>query len=234
MEATSFNPQVRSLAKAYLIVKHFLLKRGYDSEIDWQYSVSLQDLNEQIFLRESAWVILCGGFHENIIRKKFPRISKAFLNWKSAIAISQNAAKCKEEALCFFNHKLKIDAIISIASYITDVGFTTILRRILSEGIHFLQQLFFIGPVTSLHLAKNIGIPVAKPDRHLVNLAKELGYRDVQQLCSYIANITSEPIAVVDLVLWRYLTLNNRNIARFSRLVGCLCSDRQETNIFPL
>jgi hypothetical protein len=225
LEATFLNPQVRSLAKAYLIVKRYLLTSGYDSEIDWQYSVSLHDLNEQIFLRESAWVILCGGFHENIIRKKFPRISKAFFNWKSAIAISQNAAECKEEALRFFNHKLKIDAIISIASYITNVGFPAILSKLFNEGIHFLQQLFFIGPVTSLHLAKNIGIPVAKPDRHLINLAKELGYGDVQQLCSNIANITSEPIAVVDLVLWRYLTLNYRNSARFSRLVGCLCSD---------
>ena len=225
MKATSLNPQIRSLAKAYLIVKQFLLKKGYDSEIDWQYSVSLHNLNEQIFLREAAWVILCGGFHENIIRIKFPNISKAFLNWKSAIAISQNAAECKEEALRFFNHKLKINAIISIASYITNVGFSTILRKLFNEGIQFLQELFFIGPVTSLHLAKNIGIPIAKPDRHLINLAKELGYGDVQELCSNIANITSEPIAVVDLVLWRYLTLNHRNIGRFSRLVGCLCSD---------
>jgi len=44
-----------------------------------------------------------------------------------------------------------------------------------AEGVWFLQQLPFIGPVTAFHLAKNLGIEAVKPDRHLCRLSKLLG-----------------------------------------------------------
>lgn len=225
MNTICSNTPVRHLAKAYLIIKQCLLEKGYADEIDWQYSVSLKDLDEQTFLRESAWVILCGGFHETIIRQKFPKISIAFLNWKSASIIVQNAAKCRQRALLQFNHKGKIDAILSIASRIDQDGFHDVASKILEGGIHFLQEFCFIGPVTSYHLAKNIGFPLAKPDRHLIRLSKNFGYNNVQQMCSDIANATDEPIAVVDLVLWRYATLSRRNITRYSNFIGRDCGN---------
>jgi hypothetical protein len=223
VDATCSNSLVRHPAKAYLIVKQCLIEEGYAGEIDWQYSVSLNDLNEQTFLRESAWVILCGGFHESIIRQIFPKISIAFLNWKSASFIVKNAAKCKRQALSHFNHKKKIDAILSIASRIDQDGFYQIASKILEGGTKYLQEFCFIGPVTSYHLAKNIGFPLAKPDRHLIRLSRNLGYKDVQQLCSDIANAIDEPIAVVDLVLWRYSTLSRRNITRYSNFISRDC-----------
>ena len=73
-----------------------------------------------------------------------------------------------------------------------------------------METLPWIGPITKYHLARNLGIDVAKPDRHLVRLAKRFGYNEstgVQQMCEELAERTRDRIGVVDVVLWRYANL---------------------------
>jgi hypothetical protein len=89
-------------------------------------------------------------------------------------------------------------------------GFPRTFLQIKEGGVNYLQQFPYLGPITSLHLAKNIGLPVAKPDRHLRRIADKLGYSCVQKLCEDIARATDEPVPVVDLVLWRYSTLRQQ------------------------
>ncbi len=72
-----------------------------------------------------------------------------------------------------------------------------------------------IGPITSFHLAKNLGYPVAKADRHVQRLSDELGFRDAQQLCQYLSEWSGEPVPVVDVVLWRYATLAPNYLTHF-------------------
>jgi hypothetical protein len=60
----------------------------------------------------------------------------------------------------------------------------------------------YVGPVTWRHLAKNLGAPVAKTDRHLVRLAA--GRPSVDVMCDEIGRWLGEPVAVVDIVLWRW------------------------------
>lgn len=210
----------RLIAKAYLIAKKRLIKMGYDGEIDWQYDVSLDQLNEPKLLQESAWVILNSGMKETVVRKRFHLISKAFNDWKSAKYISSNSCDCRKKALSYFNHKPKIDAIISIAKRISDEGFLTVLSGIKSYGIEYLKQFPFLGPVTSIHLAKNIGLEVAKPDRHLKRLASKIGYDSVQKLCEEISLITEDPVPVIDIVLWRFSTLYQENVMMFANRVS--------------
>lgn len=81
-------------------------------------------------------------------------------------------------------------------------------RTVLSDVLKILDELPWIGPITKYHLAKNLGFQVAKPDRHLVRIAKHFGYRDVQVMCAEIGNSTGDSIPVVDLILWRYANLN--------------------------
>jgi hypothetical protein len=202
---------LRQLAQGYLTAKSVVIEQGYASEIDWQYEVSLATITEQTLLREIAWVILCSGISERTIRCKFGDISRAFLSWKSAQDIVEHAETCKTKALNYFRHPSKIDAIISAASHIDELGFVKVVEKIEEDGISYLEQFPYIGPITCFHLAKNIGFPFAKPDRHLSNLAAHLGYNNVQQLCRDIAEITDEPVPVIDLVLWRYSTLCHRN-----------------------
>jgi hypothetical protein len=70
-----------------------------------------------------------------------------------------------------------------------------------------LRKLPFIGPVTSYHLAKNLGIDVVKRDRHLVRLAVHLGFSSAEEMCGAFGDQVGEPISVVDIVLWRYCVL---------------------------
>lgn len=206
----------RRLARAYLIAKDRLIKMGYDDEIDWQYEVSLDTLSEQKLLKETAWVILNSGMKESVIRSRFPSISKAFNDWVSASYIKENSYKCRHEAIKIFNHKPKINAIITISKNISNDGFNKILERIKTEGIEYLRKFPFLGPVTSIHLAKNIGMSVAKPDRHLKRLASITGYRNAQELCEEIALITADPVPVIDLVLWRIMTLYKNSVMKLA------------------
>jgi len=212
--------KLRRIAKAYLIAKKLVIEKGYAQEIDWQYGVSLDDLDERTFLRESAWVILNSGMREKVIRQLFGNISNAFFNWNSANLITQNAKTCKELALRHFNHETKIEAILYIVKRISTQGFCTIIDGIKQTGVNYLKQFPFLGPVTSIHLAKNIGLPLAKPDRHLIRFVSKVGYSNVQNLCEDISKTTDDPVSVVDIVLWRYSTLYRKKAIRMVEAIG--------------
>ena len=194
------------LADTYLRIKERVIQAGFAQEIDWQSNRSLARLTESEFLAESAWVILCSGMRETVIRQRYETISQAFLNWTSADAIVARRAACEEQALRVFRHRGKIMAIGSLCEKVSKYSFRQILRRIELEGAVYLQGLDFIGPITSLHLAKNIGVDIVKPDRHLVRMASAAGCSCPEQLCRCIADVIGDSVSVVDLVLWRYAT----------------------------
>jgi hypothetical protein len=156
-------------------------------------------------LREAAWVIFCSGFRERTLRSHFSYLSLSFCDWESAAVIAENAAECRTAALAAFNNQRKVNAVIEIAKRIVRVGFPTLKNDILRQPIEVLQTLPYIGPITVYHLAKNLGLPVAKPDRHLQRLAAALSYPDAHLLCQDIAALTGDPPQVVDLIFWRYL-----------------------------
>jgi hypothetical protein len=105
-----------------------------------------------------------------------------------------------------FRNARKLDAIVLIARHVDEVGFESLKSRILEDPVPELSTLPHIGPVTAWHLAKNLGFDAAKPDRHLVRLCHRLGFADVHELCGTIAAVTGQRVAVVDIVLWRYLS----------------------------
>jgi len=208
---------LRTLAKAYYVAKEAVIRWGFGDELDWQYNVSLDLLTENDFLREAAWVILSSGMSERVIRLKFPGVSRAFYDWTSAERIVANAPDCKAEAFNHFRHSMKIDAVITLATHICERGFSSVRQRVTEDGVLYLSQFPFLGPATSYHLAKNIGLAVAKPDRHLKRIALTLGYRSVQHLCADISTITDEPVPIVDLVLWRFAVHQSRYLRRLSK-----------------
>jgi len=173
-------------------------------EVEWQRTRRVAQFTETDLLREAAWVILCSGFREAIVRRRFDYISLSFCDWETAGSIVKSAGACRASALASLGNAKKMDAIVGVAERIYRVGFVRLKQRILSEPINELRKFPFIGPVTSWHLAKNLGFEVAKPDRHLVRLCRSLGFCDVQELCRSIAQTVGEAVHVVDLVLWRY------------------------------
>ncbi len=205
-----------ALAEAYVTAKERVIQSGYAHEIDWQYNIALEKITESNFLREAAWVILSAGMREQVIRNTFSAMSSAFRHWVRAADIVEHQKDCRQRAMMIFANKRKIDAIIRIAEEVSDKGFPAVLALLRQNGIQYLSGLPFMGPATSCHLAKNLGLPVVKPDRHLCRVAKRSGYCSPEVMCKEIARIVGDKLPVVDLVIWRYAKLDREYLALFS------------------
>lgn len=70
------------------------------------------------------------------------------------------------------------------------------------EVIAFCETLPHIGKITKFHLAKNLGVDVAKPDIWLVRVAQSCN-EDPQDLCQRLSRESGDRIATVDYVIWR-------------------------------
>lgn len=71
-----------------------------------------------------------------------------------------------------------------------------------SKKLEYLAALPWIGEITKFHLAKNFGLPYAKPDVHMHRLAAHEGC-EAQHLCERLAYSTGLSVGAVDTVLWR-------------------------------
>jgi len=192
----------------YFHAKSFIYERGYFPEVYFQETVALETLNKSDFYREYAWVVLSSGMSEKVIKKIFLNISMIFNNWKNPQYIIQNRRKIKTKALKVFNNRLKISALLEMANYLCQKSCSNIINSIRLIGTNYLMNFKFLGPTTSLHLAKNLGINIAKPDRHLSRMANLFGYTCPNRFCEAISSVTGEKKSVIDIVLWRYATLN--------------------------
>lgn len=200
-------PKKRLALDLFKRAESAVLEAGYAWEIEWQKQRRFKDFSEQDLLRESAWVILNSGFRESVIRKKFDYISLCFCDWESAAEIDRNREHCVTTALDGFGNARKLCAIARIASIIEEAGFSALQSAVREDPIPQLQKLPFIGPITSWHLAKNLGLDVAKNDRHLERIANYCGYLDAHELCDYLSEKTGQARAVVDIILWRSASL---------------------------
>jgi hypothetical protein len=197
----------KQLAWLYMTAKERVIEAGFADEIDWQEEITFGDLDEPTFLRESAWVVLSAGFRETIVRRRFGEISRAFLNWSSADLIMAKRETCRSDALVAFGNHRKIDAILGIVERVAVEGIGTIQKEIGSRGIEFIRELPFMGPTTACHLAKNLGVALVKPDRHLTRMAVKTGYKSADRMCRTIAEVVGDSLSVIDIVIWRYATI---------------------------
>jgi hypothetical protein len=204
------------IADKYLLAKQEVIRYGYSEEIDWQDNFCFDNVSESYFLEQLAWVILSTGMNEKIIRNKFSEISDVFYNWKNSDIILNTPNSVRKHALKIFNNKLKIDAILSGTRKVSVQGIENIKNNIRKFGPSSLMEFDYIGPVTSNHLAKNLGLNVTKADRHLLNICLATRRVTPDDLCKEIASIIDEKISVIDIVLWRYATLNKNYITFFA------------------
>lgn len=159
-----------------------LARRGFGGDVKW--SEELEPVADaDTFWREFAWVVLNSGMKNSIARGIWERVRPAVVAGRSASSV--------------FGHKGKSAAI--------DFVFAN-RERLLGEyqtaadKLDFLRGLPWIGAITCWHLAKNYGLDVAKPDRHLVRVAGEEG---THALCARLAKASGHRVATVDLVIWR-------------------------------
>jgi hypothetical protein len=197
------------LGRVYFIAKDYVIQKGYSYEIDWQEQVNIQDLTAQSFLKEYSWVVLASGLSDKVVSKVFPKIKTILKNWLDLEYIATNCDLLEKSLLNVFNNKLKIKALLDTSLIVYSKGFDRIKSEIQKKGITYLKSFSFIGETTCFHIAKNIGLAYAKPDRHLLRISNKIGFDSPHVLCKLISEYVAEKIQVVDLVLWRYATLDN-------------------------
>lgn len=212
----------------YKAAKRYVLAHGYAAELAWQDSLELASFTESDLLREASWVILCSGFREAVVRRSFDFISLCFCDWESASAICKYAEHCEATALTRFANRRKIRAIIETARLVEQIGFEKFKLSVMADPVESLRFLPFIGEITSFHLAKNLGFPASKPDRHLQRLASVLGYGGAGDLCLGLSNMSGDSVQVVDSVLWRFAERNG-----YARLVKHLKASPQTLYLQP-
>lgn len=221
MKNQNHSIDIEQIAHTYFYVKQLIHKKGFDEEINWQTNVSLELLTLSNFLREAAWVILSAGMKESVIASKFDYLSEIFHQW-NIDKINIHKSTLKKRSLKIFNHPQKINSIIRVSEIITTMGIVALKSRINAEGIEFFQSLPFIGPITKYHLAKNIGIRCSKPDRHLVRISNYFGYNNPEKMCKMLSDYIDENISVIDLVFWRFATLERNYLLKFDSFIGNL------------
>lgn len=205
------------LKDAFVFVRGFVAEQGFSDEIEWQESVSLDSLTERTFLQEYAWVVLASGMREAVVRKKFQLVAQCFYSWASGERIASNAESCVEAAMQVFRHERKLRAIAFTAALIATRGFRVFRSELESQPLATLRALPYIGPITQYHLAKNVGLNVAKPDRHLSRISSLFGFPTAESFCQSVANDTGAKVSVVDLVFWRFATLQGNYLEILSQ-----------------
>jgi len=177
------------LLKFYYMARDKILVEGYGWELEICERRTFDQTRPIDFLNEYVFVLCNAGLRNQAAQKIFDA-------WKN-------------EGAKAINHPSKRTAIIEMSKkddfiemFLIKLGASTDEYK-----IELLSQLSWIGNVTKYHLARNIGIDCAKPDRHLIRIAEKFGYTDVQDMCKFISNNVGERIGTVDVVLWRYSNL---------------------------
>jgi hypothetical protein len=212
-------PDLEGAMRVFGAASAYMAHDDRSGEVEWQRQVSLDNFTETDFLREAAWVILCSGFRERLVRRVFDHISLCFCDWESASSILEADPTCRNAAMASFRNAAKLSAIVGSALHVQRWGFVAFKQAVLVDPVGELRRLSHIGPVTVWHLAKNLGLDVAKPDRHLARLSRVLGFNDADHFCGVVARASGEQRKVVDLIVWRYLA-DNPHPQNFSRAIG--------------
>ena len=161
-----------------------LIANGHKPTIDWSEEIQ-PCVDAKAFALEAIYVICNSGM-------KF-QVANA-IYWKCVRALRR-----RQLATTVFGHPGKAPAI----------DFIWQNRRVLwaayeiaTNKLAFCATLPWIGPVTQFHLAKNLGVDVAKPDVHLERLADAEGI-SVAKLCARLARQTGYRVTTIDTILWR-------------------------------
>jgi hypothetical protein len=196
-----------ALVRLYLDAKQAVIAGGYVGDIDWAEGLDFEQMTESDFLSEGAWVIFNSGFRASTIRAKWGELQAAFRWFQSAQHIVGGARNCRKVALQAFGNKAKVDAVLELAAVVAEEGWPAIKAAIAKGGPEYLQRFRFIGKITCFHLARDLGLDCVKPDRHLARMAEAAGYATPLAMCTVIADFTGDRLGVVDMVLWRWATI---------------------------
>lgn len=187
--------QISNISQFYTTVKKYCLDNNFAQEIEFVTNNVRKGFEQQTpeqFLHQYMYVVINSGMKNQIAEDIYKR---ALINGITAIG-----------------HPGKRKAIEQASSNYRDWFEQLQKKESIDAKLDFLESLPWIGKITKYHLARNIGIDVAKPDRHLVKIAEKFGYLDVQKMCQDISSETGDRVGVIDVILWRAMNLSKGRI----------------------
>jgi len=183
----------------YLKARDYIITEGYEKDITYVESLEYPPSKRSFFV-EYLWVVCNSGMALKAAESIFANVLEG--TNPDGLKVNLNA----------IGHPKKREGVQEVWSNL-DKCYNRLLEA--EDKLAYLKSLPHIGDTTKYHLARNCGLlQYAKPDRHLLRLAKDYGYTDddkgVQAMCSDISDVTKEPVGVVDVVLWRYCILTTK------------------------
>jgi hypothetical protein len=170
--------------KRFRRIERALQEAGYVDDSIWAEQL-VPPADAEQFAEAAVYVIVNSGMHYNVAQDIFGRCIEALWARGSARRV--------------FGHRGKVRAIDSIWRQRRELFDA---YKVADNKLEFCESLPWIGPVTSHHLAKDLGVDVAKPDVHLARLARR-DKTSVARMCAKLAKQTGYRQATVDTVLWR-------------------------------
>lgn len=178
------------LMEFYNRAKKDIIQKGYKHEIEIVENRQFNDVHSGEFFWQYVYVVFNAGMKNQVAESMHRKFVEFGIDTVKHPGKRRAIKLAMKEHKQWFRELKKLDSV--------------------PDRLLFLKSLPWIGDITKYHLARNLGLDVAKPDRHLVRIAKRFGYSDVQQMCKEVSEKTGDRIGTVDLVLWRFLNLNPR------------------------
>lgn len=196
--------------EVFKVAYSYLEQMGITEEqINWMDRIPpIEEMSDEYFMAEMAWCVYNAGMKETVIRQKWDSLRHAYCYF-DIDAIITHKEQIIDRALKVFKHKQKAEAVVAGASKVYYEGPMKIkLPKLSKEGrLKYLESFPFIGKVTKYHLARNIGMDVVKPDRHLVRLTEFLSYLSPDDVVAEISQATGIREGTVDYILWQWLAI---------------------------
>lgn len=177
----------------YALICTYLSNNGYAEELNWAMNIECPE-NPEWFAWEAVHVIVNSGMKAQVAEGICRRIRPLL---KHDLAISGSGV---------FGHKGKCAAIDQVWADRKDLYARFLALETNQERLAFCEAIPWVGPITKWHLAKNWGVDVAKPDRHLVRLAEQ-HHTTTDELCWCLGAMDGSLVRMVDTALWRACNL---------------------------
>lgn len=170
--------------KRFRRIEAVLREAGKSEIIDWSESIAAP-VDADAFVDQAIYVICNSGMAYRVAQGIHLRVMAKLRDGCSSSEVFGHPGKTKA-----------IDHIWAHREALFDK------YRHSTDQLAALQDLPWIGPVTALHLAKNLGSDTAKPDIHMERLARREGI-SVERLCTRLSRQSGYSIATIDTILWR-------------------------------
>jgi len=182
-------PTPPDLIDFYAEAREFVVRAGYFWELETVQNRYFKDMDSAAFLEAYVFCVFNVGMKNQVAQIMFDRFC---------------GSECDPKTI---GHPYKREAIRTALEKFPEWWGGLLNCSTDMERVEFLDTLPMIGAITKYHLARNLGMDVAKPDRHLVRLIKQFQFGNVQEMCKFVADVTDDRIGTVDVVLWRAANL---------------------------